>query len=202
MPLQQPASPQPSSERNRNELPGLSSSPWLTLANAVTGLRLLAAPVSALAILEGASLSAFALFILAVATDLADGRVARRRGEVSPLGGLLDHSSDAIFVSLGLGALACLGIVPVLLPILVASAFVQYVIDSKTLAGHPLRASWLGRWNGVAYFVLLGTPVIRDALGLDWPTNEVVLAIGWALVASTLASMANRALAYLRLSRS
>ena len=35
------------------------------------------------------------LFVVAVATDLADGRVARRRGEVTPLGGFADHAVDA-----------------------------------------------------------------------------------------------------------
>lgn len=180
----------------------LSHAPWFTPANALTGLRLLAAPLCAVAIVEGAATGAVLLFALAVVTDLADGRLARRRGEESALGGLLDHATDATFVSLGLAALAYLGAVPVLLPILVALAFVQYMLDSKTLAGRPLRASWLGRWNGIAYFVLLGTPVIRDALGLTWPGNAIVLVLGWALALSTLASMLNRGHAFLQLHRS
>lgn len=180
----------------------LSHAPWFTPANALTGLRLLAAPLCAVAIVEGAATGAVLFFALAVVTDLADGRLARRRGEESALGGLLDHATDATFVSLGLAALAYLGAVPVLLPILVALAFVQYMLDSKTLGGRPLRASWLGRWNGIAYFVLLGTPVIRDALGLSWPGNAIVLVLGWVLALSTLASMLNRAHAFLQLHRS
>jgi phosphatidylglycerophosphate synthase len=39
-----------------------------------------------------------------VATDWLDGRIARRFGETSALGGFLDHVTDAAFVSLGLAA--------------------------------------------------------------------------------------------------
>jgi phosphatidylglycerophosphate synthase len=169
-----------------------------TRANALTALRLLCGPLLVLAILEHAALAAACLFGLAVASDLLDGRIARRYGEVSALGGFLDHASDAAFVSLGLAALAVRGEAPALLPALVALAFLQYTLDSRVLAGRPLRASALGRWNGIAYFVPVGTLVVRDALGLAWPGPDLVRALGWLLVASTLLSMADRALALLR----
>ena len=83
---------------------------------------------------------------------------------------------------------------PWLLPLLVALAFAQYVVDSYWLhrAGQ-LRMSALGRWNGILYFVPLGGAILVE-LGLDFlraPTRWVA----WALVASTLASIADRALA-------
>jgi phosphatidylglycerophosphate synthase len=160
----------------------------------MTGLRLLCAPVAALAVHRGASGLALVLFVLAVATDLLDGRLARRSGGASPLGGLLDHATDATFVSLGLLALAASGVVPLPLPLLVAAAFVQYTLDSRALRGSVLRASALGRWNGVAYYVLLGIPVVRNGAGLGWPPDALVRALGWALVATTLVSMGLRAL--------
>jgi hypothetical protein len=72
------------------------------------------------------------------------------------------------------------------------------MLDSKSLAGQPLRASMLGRWNGVCYFVLVGVPVIRDALDLAWPGPLLVRVLGWVLVASTLVSMADRLFALVR----
>lgn len=171
---------------------------WRTRANALTGLRLVAAPGLAAAILGGATGLAFALFWLAVATDLLDGRVARGRGEASSLGGFLDHATDATFVSVGLGAVACRGEVPVLLPVLVAAAFAQYALDSRAVSGRRLRASALGRWNGIAYFVWLGVPVVRDGLGLGWPPPALVWAGGLALVLSTAVSIADRARALAR----
>jgi CDP-diacylglycerol--glycerol-3-phosphate 3-phosphatidyltransferase len=168
---------------------------FLTIANALTALRLASVPFFAAAVAYGAVATACALYALAVATDFFDGRVARLRGEATPFGGLLDHASDALFVTAGLGALAWLGAVPAPLPFLVAAAFVQYVVDSRAHAGRRLRASKLGRYNGIAYFALVAAPLVRDLCGIAWPTHEVVRALGWALAATTLASMADRFLA-------
>ena len=166
--------------------------PWLTRANALTAVRLALAPVLAHAILAPAPALAAAAFALAVATDLLDGRVARRFGETSALGGFLDHATDATFVSVGLAACAHAGEVPALLPVLIVLAFVQYALDSRALAGRPLRTSPLGRYNGIAYFVLLGVPVVRDALSLPGPTAPWVQALGWLLALTTALSMLDR----------
>jgi phosphatidylglycerophosphate synthase len=168
---------------------------WLTRANALSLARLAAAPALAFAIAERAAPAAAALLLFAIASDFADGAVARRYGETSPLGGLLDHVTDAVVCVLGLAALGRLGEVPVPLAPLVALAFAQYALDSRSLAGRPLRASRLGRWNGIAYYVLVSVPVVRDALGLDWPPPPWTVAAGWVLLASTCVSMADRALA-------
>ena len=178
--------------------PTQSGSPWFTWANGLTFLRLLSAPFAALAILAESHGHALLFFCFAVATDIADGRVARMRGEDSPLGGFLDHVTDAIFVSVGLAACARLGLVPAALPVLIALAFAQYALDSRAIAGRPLRASFIGRLNGIGYFVLLGIPVVRDGLDLGWPPHSYVVAIGWALVVSTVVSMADRGLALVR----
>jgi len=180
------------------EKPGPHVRRWLNPANAVTGLRLVMAPACAWAIGTDASGVALTLFCLAVVSDFADGPLARRRGEASPLGGLLDHATDATFVTLGLAALSARGDVPWLLPCLVALAFVQYTLDSRALRGRNLRASALGRWNGIAYFVLLGIPVVRDGLALPWPGDGLIRLLAWALVVSTLLSIANRLNALLR----
>jgi len=170
----------------------------LTWANALSCARLAAAPVCAWAVAGGHHGVALALYVFAVASDFVDGPLARRRGETSAFGGLLDHLSDATFVSLGLGACALRGLVPPSLAIFVALAFAQYALDSRSLSGRPLRASFLGRWNGIAYYVLLGVPVIRDGFGLGWPADTLVMWAGWALLVSTLFSMLDRGWALLR----
>ncbi len=174
---------------------GLKNSRWWTLANGLTSLRLVVAWPLYHSIDTGTWWVACALFWFAVATDLIDGPVARARDESSALGGLLDHSCDAILVTSGLLALSNSGEVPVVLPYLVGAAFLQYVLDSKALAGQPLRASALGRWNGVFYFFPIGIIVTRESLGLELSGVDLVLFIGWALVASTLISMSDRAYA-------
>jgi phosphatidylglycerophosphate synthase len=169
-----------------------------TRANALTGLRLLCGPLLVAALLSGRGLAACVLFWLAVATDWLDGRIARRFGESSALGGFLDHVTDAAFVALGLAALVWRGEAPGLLPALVALAFLQYTLDSRVIDGRALRASALGRWNGIAYFVPIGAVVVRDALALGWPGAGLLRALGWLLVASTLVSMLDRAFALRR----
>jgi cardiolipin synthase len=165
---------------------------WLTPANLLTLLRLLLALPFALAVREGAPLAASLVFAVAAASDFADGRLARRRGEISTLGGFLDHAVDAAFVSTGAAALASVGALPWLLAPLIAIAFLQYTLDSRLMRSHGLRASSLGRWNGIAYFVIVAVPVVRDALGLGWPGAGLVSALGWALIASTLLSISLR----------
>jgi phosphatidylglycerophosphate synthase len=170
---------------------------WCTLSNGLTATRLAAAPVFFHLVVGEVWWAACALFWLAVASDLVDGRLARARGETSVLGGLLDHGSDAAFVTLGGCALAATGRAPVWLPALIALAFLQYVLDSRSLEGRALRTSLLGRWNGILYFVPPGIVVTREALGLATPSDVVVVAIGWVLVGSTVISMADRLLALL-----
>ena len=169
-----------------------TTSHWLTRANGLTLIRLLAAPVMVLAIQSEAAVVATALFALAVATDFADGFVARRYGEASALGRLIDHTTDAIFVTAGTAALACEGRLPALLPTLIAASFVQYAVDSRTVVTDGPRPSPLGRWNGIAYYVVLAVPIVQDALGWRPFPAPFVLAVGWLLVASTLVSMADR----------
>ena len=169
------------------------ASRYFSWSNALTTLRLLAAPFFFCSLLGGTIWVSFGIFWLAVATDIADGRLARARGEVTAFGGLLDHATDASFVCLGLAALAHLEIVPFVLPLLVLLAFLQYVLDSKSLAGRELRASFLGRWNGILYFVPPGIVVTRDVLGLSWPEDSLLHILGVGLVLSTLVSMLDRA---------
>jgi phosphatidylglycerophosphate synthase len=165
---------------------------WLTWANALTAVRaLLAVPCACLA---AAGRWPFAALLLSVAilSDLLDGPLARRLRQSSSLGGLIDHATDAAFVTVLLGALWTLGYVPWLLPVLVAASFLQYVADSRALRGRSLRASWLGRCNGIGYFVLASVVVYRNALGLHWPTDALLDALAWLLVLSTVASMLDR----------
>ena len=165
---------------------------WLTRANALTCLRLAAAPALVVAIRADAAWAATAVFALAVASDVADGIVARRFDEQSGLGRLIDHAADAIFVTAGAAALAHARVLPALLPTLIAASFLQYALDAKVAKASGPRPSTLGRWNGIAYYAIVAIPIVRDALGIDWPGPMLVMALGWLLVGSTLLSMADR----------
>jgi phosphatidylglycerophosphate synthase len=175
-----------------------SAKTYLTWANGLTLLRLLAIGPVAWAITDGHWAIACALFVLAVITDLADGPLARRFGHASPFGGLFDHGTDALFVITALTALALAGFITLILPLLVALAFIQYMFDSKALAGAELRTSLVGRNNGIAYFVMVGIPVVRETFAIGWPPDAWIAVLAWMLVTSTGISMLDRAVTLIR----
>lgn len=175
---------------------------WKTWANLLTAIRTLSIIPCAWAIITGAWPLAAGLFVLAVLTDLLDGPLARHFDHATGLGGLLDHATDAAFVTATVAALAWVGYGNWLLPPLIAGAFIQYVLDSRVLAGQKLRTSWLGKNNGILYFVLAGIPIIRNALELSWPADIWIMLFSWLLVATTLVSMFDRLRALLRGRRS
>lgn len=79
----------------------------MNLANRLTIIRLIIAPIFIILLLvDGAwtKYSALLLFIIASFTDLYDGRIARARGAVTSFGKFMDPLADKIIV---LGALIC-----------------------------------------------------------------------------------------------
>ena len=171
---------------------------WITWANLLTLGRLCSIAPCVWAISTGRWILASLVFTLAVISDFLDGPVARRFSHATRLGGLLDHATDALFVSICLATLAWVGLVNVFLPVLVLAAFLQYTFDSKALSGQSLRTSWLGRSNGIAYFVAVGIPVIRNGLGWGFPPDTWIKLFAWVLVATSVLSMLDRAATLIR----
>jgi CDP-diacylglycerol--glycerol-3-phosphate 3-phosphatidyltransferase len=175
------------------------------VANLLTAIRLVAAlPFGSLmaAGTERAAILAALVFLMAIATDLLDGHVARRTGSASPLGGTFDHTTDFLFVMCGLIGGVSRGAFPWLLPFVIAVAFTEYVVGSYWIHGQrQLRGSRLGRYNGILYFVPLAGEIL---VGLGWTfLRPVVRGVAWLLVLSTAISIGQRlnALRSLRLER-
>jgi len=172
------------------------------MANLLTGLRLLLAVPATLAFAQPDFISApllLALMVLVIATDFLDGTVARRGGTASPRGQLFDHTTDFLFVTSGLAGAAVAGRVPAVLPILIAVAFSQYVLDSYFLHREKrLRMSFLGRWNGIFYFVpLVFIAVSRFELGagVGEGLSTLIVGVSYLLLLTTVASIVDRAVA-------
>ena len=168
--------------------------PFTEMAHALTTVRLLLILPFVLLMAHGephAAALAAGVLAVAIVSDVLDGIIARRRGTASAAGGLFDHTTDCLFVTAGLAAMAGRSAAPWILPVLVVAAFAQYVADSYWLhRGRSLRTSRLGRWNGILYFV----PLVVDVLvRLGWGALRPVLSLlVWALVMSTLVSMGER----------
>jgi CDP-diacylglycerol--glycerol-3-phosphate 3-phosphatidyltransferase len=99
-----------------------------TLPNLLGVIRIAATPVViGLALLEvpGAGLAAAVIFALAAFTDVLDGRIARARGQVSPLGVFLDLAADKVLVA---GALVVLVEVDLLSSWIAATILVRELV--------------------------------------------------------------------------
>ena len=172
------------------------------MAHALTAVRLLLiAPIAtgfAQPHLIGATTLA-GLLCVAIATDALDGPVARKTGTASAAGQVFDHTTDCLFVTSGLLGAAFVGQAPWILPVLVITAFTQYVLDSYFLHRQKhLRMSTLGRWNGILYFVplvLLASARLPLFDLLEPLLRTCVSLLAYGLIGSTLVSMADRALA-------
>ena len=164
------------------------------MANALTAVRLLLVVPFAFFMAKGDERSAlFALtaWAVALATDFLDGPIARRRRTVSALSGAFDHTSDFFFVVTGIFAGALRGAFPWILPICIAAAFAQYVIDSYWIHRQvKFRGSKLGRYNGMLYFVPPGIDILIR-LGMRFLHPLLTIWV-WGLVLSTLVSMGQR----------
>ena len=175
------------------------------IAHLLTGLRLGLAPPLAVAFVRPDFLSAGLVALLlatAIASDYLDGVAARRQGTASARGQLFDHATDCLFVTACLTGAALAGSVPLALPVLIAVAFSQYVLDSYWLHRRKqLRMSTIGRWNGIGYFVPL---VVLAAARLDVVPaltpllTTIARVVSYVLVVSTIVSVVDRATAIRR----
>lgn len=73
----------------------------MNLPNAITAFRIVLAPVTALLLLQpgsGSRLLAMGVFLVAALSDLADGALARQRGEITDFGKLWDPIADKLLL--------------------------------------------------------------------------------------------------------
>lgn len=165
----------------------------LTLPNLLTLGRLMAAPAVALVYLAlprpFADLTALVLFVAAAATDYLDGWLARRRGEVTRLGTMLDPVADKAMVIIALTVVIALSGLSgwVLIPavaILLREVFVSGLREFLGDTMGALQVSRLAKSKtavqmvAIALLLLQGglsEQVLRIAYGLDEATLTAVL---------------------------
>lgn len=73
----------------------------MNLPNAITTMRIVLAPITALLLLQPGTRSrllAMGVFLVAALSDLADGALARQRGEITDFGKLVDPIADKLLL--------------------------------------------------------------------------------------------------------
>jgi cardiolipin synthase len=156
------------------------SSRVLTVPNALSFLRILLIPAFvALIVDHDTSRAGLILFGVVSATDWIDGWVARRTGQVSELGKILDPTADRLAIAAGLIALVVRGVFPIgaALPILVRDAAI--IVAGAALLMRK-RARIEVRFVGkAATFSLMCAIGFVSWGNLGMPLEHAFLALGW-----------------------
>ena len=151
-----------------------------TLPNAISLIRILLIPLFVALIVDRDTTTAGLLvFAGVVATDWVDGTIARRTGQVSEVGKILDPVADRLAIGAGIIALAVRGVFPGWAAALIlARDAVVLIVGLDVLVRRHVRIDvrWIGK---VATFSLMvAVPAISWG-ALDLPLAAAATAIGW-----------------------
>ncbi|MGE5225755.1 MAG: CDP-alcohol phosphatidyltransferase family protein [Planctomycetaceae bacterium] len=165
---------------NEEQGPATASSRVLTLPNALSAIRIALIPVFVALILDhDTSTMGLLLFSGVVATDWVDGWVARRTGQVTELGKVLDPVADRLAIAAGLIAFAVRGVFPWWAALLILVRDVAILVaGAVVLSRRKVRIDvrWVGK---MATFALMcAIPWISWA-NLDLPLAAAALVCGW-----------------------
>jgi CDP-diacylglycerol--glycerol-3-phosphate 3-phosphatidyltransferase len=138
-------------------------------------------------------LVALGIFLVAAATDLLDGYLARRWKQVTTVGILLDPIADKLLISAALIALVQVRLVPAWMVILIVGR--EFAISGlrgiAAAEGYTIHASDLGKTKMVTQVVAVGLLLLSPRFaGLHWWAMLWM----WGVLFFTLAS----AVAYFR----
>jgi len=179
-----------------------------TLANMLGVARIAATPVVMLLLLlpfPGAGLIGFVVFTAAATTDYLDGRIARARGQVSPLGIFLDLTADKVLAAGVLVAMVEVDLLPtwIVATLLIRELVVQGLRQLAAAANVVISARGLGKWKAFGMNVAIGALLLAFDARTGGPTASVVdysviQAIGFALAVAATALAVISGVAYLR----
>jgi cardiolipin synthase len=135
----QAVAPAPAGEAGGRDPRPLDAGPF-TLANVLTALRLLLAPVVLLLYLRGDAPAALLVYAAAAVTDGLDGLVARLLDQHSRVGEILDPIADKLLAFCTLVALVAAGRLPLWLGVLIVARDVALVAAATALqwSGRPV----------------------------------------------------------------
>ena len=133
---------------------------------------------------------ALLIFLAAAATDLLDGYLARRWGQITTVGTLLDPIADKLLISAALISLVDIHRVPAWMVILIVGRefAVSGLRSIAAAGGYTIEASDLGKTKMVAQVVAIGLAIAA----IRWPALDQLATIGmWSVVLFALVSAAD-----------
>ena len=157
-----------------------ASSAVLTIPNLLSAARIVAIPLFCwLTARSDTRLAGIALFAIVVATDWVDGYAARRLGQVSELGRILDPVADRLAIAAGILTFTIVGIFPFWAALLVLLRDVAVLLGGATLLwARHLRVDVRGIGK-VATFSLMAAITWIAWGNAGGPLGDALLAAGW-----------------------
>ena len=157
-----------------------ASSAVITVPNILSFARIATIPIfSWLIANEATRLWGILLFAVVVSTDWVDGYVARRTGQVTELGRILDPVADRLAIAAGLLTFAISGIFPFWAALLILLRDVVVLLGGAALLwGRDLRVDVRGIGK-IATFSLMAAIAWIAWGNAGGPLGDVLLVGGW-----------------------
>jgi cardiolipin synthase len=157
-----------------------ASSAILTVPNLLSFARIAAIPVLVwLTASPATRLAAVALFAALAATDWIDGLIARRTGQESDLGRILDPVADRLAIAAGLIAFAAVGLIPFWAALLILLRDLAVLLGGAALLwGRGVRVD-VRPIGKIATFSLMAAIAWIAWGNVGGPLGEVLLVGGW-----------------------
>jgi len=162
----------------------------LNLPNALSLFRIFLVPFLVVVLLtkfDGREIVALAIFLIATATDFLDGYLARRRGQITKLGTLLDPIADKLLISAAFISLVEVGLAPAwMVVVVVAREFAVTGLRSIAASeGIVIAASGLGKTKMTTQITAISLLILSERfLWLGLPAKIAL----WAAVAVAIIS--------------
>lgn len=135
------------------------------ISNGLSFLRLLMAFPMFLLITEGHNYAAIALAVIAFITDISDGYLARRLGQVTDAGKIIDPFADKVFVAGAFIALIIAGYFPPWFAVLVIGRDVL-IISAGIFLRNRVKVIPMSNYIGKAAVLMISQSIIIAMLEL------------------------------------
>lgn len=152
----------------------------LTVPNILSLLRLVGVPFFLWLVLAEYDGAAVLVLVVSGFTDWLDGQIARKFGQMSRVGQLLDPAVDRLYILATLIGLTIRGVVPIWLTVALVARDVFLATTLPVLRRHgygPLPVHFLGK--AATFNLLAGFPLLLLGEG-DSLVSQVAHAFGWA----------------------
>src|SRR5437867_2158319 len=161
-----------------------ASSAIITVPNALSVARILLIPAFVWLIVDHrTTFGGLLLFGLVISTDWIDGYVARRTGQISELGTVLDPTADRLAIAAGLVALVVRGAFPLWAALLVLVRDVPILLAGVMLVVTRrirIEVRFIGK---VATFSVVAAIGLIAWGNLGYPFPAAARAVGWCMYA-------------------